>query len=97
MKFKRITTILCILLCVTTGASATLASLDTALTPLLDGRGAVELTATMAVKTLMPFDETRLDLINRVLRHATLSVRVDLEEDVENTAFQLSLGGSGYA
>ena len=92
MKCKRISIILCILLCIMTGASATPASLDDALAPLLDGRGAVELSATMAVKTLMPFDETRLDLINRVLRHATLSARFDLEEDVENTAFQLSLG-----
>lgn len=92
MNLKRIAIILCFLLCMTTGASATLASLDEALAPLLGGRGAVELSVTMNVKALMPFDETRLDLINRVLQHAALNARVDLGADVDNTAFQLTLG-----
>ncbi len=92
MNFKRIAIILCLLLCITTGASATLASLDEALAPLLDGRGAVALSAAMTVKTLMPFDETRLELINRVLGHARLDARIDHGTDADNTAFQLSLG-----
>ena len=70
MNLKRVAIILCLLLCITTAASAaTLASLDMALAPLLEGRGAVKLSAAMTVKTLMPFDETRLELINRVLGH----------------------------
>lgn len=92
MKFKRIATILCILLWLTTGASASVASLDTALAPLLDGRGAVELSAALTVKTWMPFDETRLELINRVLANASLNARIDHSADVDNTAFQLLLG-----
>ena len=92
MKFKRILPLLCLLLCMTTSASAALASLDDALSPLLSGRGAVEFSTAMTLQTLLPFDETRIDLFNRVLKHARLNARIDLDAQAQTTEFQLLLG-----
>ncbi|MFH1879997.1 MAG: hypothetical protein ABIK64_04310, partial [Bacillota bacterium] len=98
MKRKRLAILLCLLLSASTAASAasaasaTLASLDAALAPLLDGRGAVSMSARMNLETLMPFDETRLDLLNRVLRHARLDARVDLNGADSDMGFLLALG-----
>ena len=94
MKLKRFSLLLALLLCAATAATAMPASLDEALSPLLDGRGGAQFTATMAVNAWSPFDETRLDLFNRVLRHAALDVQMDLGGEKQTTAFQLSLGGS---
>jgi len=95
MKPRRLILILfCLLLSVTTAASAAGISLDEALSPLLDGRGAVSFSVTMAVNALLPFDETRIDLLNRVLKHAALDVQVDLGGEKQTTAFQLSLSNT---
>jgi len=92
MKFKRLIAVLCLLLCITTGASASLASLDTALAPLLEGQDAVSMSVSMQLKTLMPFDDTRIDLINRVLKHAVLDLHIASDTDSYTTGFQISLG-----
>jgi len=92
MKFKRFLPLLCLLLCITTSASAALASLDDAFSPLLEGRGAVTFSAVMTLQTLLPFDETRIDLFNRVLRNARLNARIDPGADAQTTEFQLMLG-----
>jgi hypothetical protein len=92
MKCKRFSLLLALLLSAATAASAVSAALDEAISPLLDGRGAVHFSVTMAVNALPPFDQTRLDLINRVLKHAALDVQMDLDAEKQTTAFQLSLG-----
>jgi hypothetical protein len=93
MKRKFLAVILCSMLCVTTAASASLASLEDALSPFLAGRGSVKLSAGLAVKTLMPFEETKLDLINRVLKHMQLDLLLDDGSGDSATGFHLSLGG----
>ncbi len=93
MKRKALVIILCSLLCVTTAASASLASLEDALSPLLSGQGSVKTSVKLAVKTLLPFDDTRLDLINRVLNHTQLDLLLDDETEDSATGFHLSLGG----
>lgn len=93
MKIKRFAAILGLLLCFTVSASAAdLLSLDTVLEPLLVGQDTVSLSATMQLKALMPFDDTRIDLINRVLGHVTLNARVEQDGADETTAFQLTMG-----
>ena len=92
MKLKRLLLMVLLLLCVCAFASATLASLDEALSPLISGRGAVSLCATLTLETLQPFDQTRIDLFNRVLSHARLNARFDLGQDVETTDLSLLLG-----
>ena len=92
MKLKRWTAVVCLLLCVVTGASASFGTLDSALSPMLAGQGAVNMSVQLAVKTLMPFDETRLDLINRVLKHLRLDALIDTDAGDTDTGFQLTLG-----
>lgn len=92
MKFKRILLLLCLLLSVAVPASASLAAFDDALSPLLSGRSVVEFSASMTLKTLLPFDETRIDLFNRILRHLRLSARIDQGADAQATEFRLVLG-----
>ncbi|MBE0600890.1 MAG: hypothetical protein IH607_03820 [Firmicutes bacterium] len=93
MKRNILVIVLCILLGITTGASASLASLEDALSPLLSGQGPVKASARLTVKTLMPFDDTRIGLINRVLAHTQLNLLLDDGTDESATGFHLSLGG----
>ena len=92
MKFKRLLITISLLMCVCVPASATLASLDDALSPLLSGKGAVSLSASLTLETLQPFDQTRIDLFNRVLSYARLNARIDLASDVQTTEVALLLG-----
>ena len=93
MKRKCLSIVLCFLLCVSIAASAdTIASLDTALSPLLSGQGAVNMSVGLTVKTLMPFDDIRLDLINRVLQHMQLNILLDDSAVNATNAFALLLG-----
>jgi len=92
MKRKCLSAILCLLLFITTGASADLASLDEALSPLVEGRGTVSVSMAMHVKSLMPFDDTRIDLFNRVLKHAAFHAQFASDADTRTTGFQLLLG-----
>ncbi len=93
MKIKRFAAVLLLLLPVQSVLAAGFSSLDTALSPLLEGRSTVNMAVSLKVKTLIPFDETRLDLINRVLAHAALTAQVEEAEQDQTTAFQLALGG----
>ena len=93
MKRKGLVIILSFLLCITTAASASLASLEDVLSPLLSGQGSVKTSVKLAVKTLMPFDDTRLDLINRVLNHTQLDLLLDDGTEDSATGFHLTLGG----
>lgn len=93
MKRKVLVIVLCILLCAATAASASMASLEEALSPLLSGRGSVKTSVRLTVNTLMPFNDTKLDLINRVLQHAQLDLLLDDGTDESVTGFHLSLDG----
>ena len=92
MNFKRLAILICLLFCITTGASASLASLDDALSPLLAGEGTVRFSATLTLNTLPPFDDIRIDLFNRVLQHTQLAMQVSTAEKTQTTSFQLSIG-----
>jgi len=93
MKRKCLLMIICLILCVTTGVSAdTLASLDDALSPLLDGVETVNMSVKLTLNTLMPFDDTMLELINRVLQHVRLNVSMENDAEDSTTGFELLLG-----
>ncbi len=86
--------VLCFLLCLTTAATASLASLENALGPVFHGKGAVKTSVKLTVNTLMPFDDIRLDLINRVLKHTQLDLFVDETPDDAATGFRLIMAGA---
>ena len=93
MKRKVLITAVCFILCIATVASASLRSLEDALAPLLLGQGAVKMSVKLSIGTLMPFDESRLDLINRVLNHTQLDLLIDDDPADATTGLRLSLGG----
>ncbi|MBN1778048.1 MAG: hypothetical protein JW811_08000 [Clostridiales bacterium] len=93
MKRNCLVIILCLLLCIMAGASASIASLDEVLSPLLDGPDAVRMSVNLTAKTLMPFDDIRLDLINRILKHLQLNVLLENNAGDALAAFELLLGG----
>lgn len=93
MKQKRVIILLCLLLCVVTATSSTLSSLDEALSPLLEGQGAVRMSVRLAIKALMPFDDAKLAMFNRVLEHARLDMILDGGSGDADTGLALSLGG----
>ncbi|HPJ02338.1 MAG TPA: hypothetical protein PKU80_05820 [Candidatus Limiplasma sp.] len=93
MKRKVLITAVCFILCMATVASASLRSLEDALAPLLKGQGAVKMSVKLSIGTLMPFDELRLDLINRVLNHTQLDLLLNDDPDDATTGLHLSLGG----
>lgn len=89
MKRSLFLTLLCLLLCAAVPASASLASLDGAMAPLLEGRGSVTFTAAMTLQALPPFDETRIALFNRVLGHLRLRATIDLSNEAQTVGFAL--------
>ena len=93
MKRKSLVIILCILLSITTGASAMLASLDEALSPLIDGQSAVRMSVQLTLNSLMPYDDTLLAMLNRVLQHTRLDMLLDGGSGDTDTGFALSVGG----
>ena len=93
MKIKCLAAVLCFMLAVAIGASAGSAPLNEALSALTGGEEAVSMTVSAHIKTLMPFDEIRLDMINRVLSHTVLTAQINETAEEQQTAFQLTLGG----
>jgi hypothetical protein len=74
-------------------ASADIATLDRALSSWLEGVSCVKFSAAMQVKTLMPFEETTVAMLNRVLTHVTVDASVRVDGDSGETAAAIAVDG----
>ncbi|HPS80746.1 MAG TPA: hypothetical protein PLP25_02650 [Candidatus Limiplasma sp.] len=74
-------------------AQASVTSLDAALSRWLADQTAVNLTATLQVNTLMPFDETTIGLLNGVLKHTQIDATLTQSGEESDTAFSIRMNG----
>ena len=75
-------------------AQAGVSSLDTALSRWLQDQSTVNLTATLQLKTLMPYDDAMIGKLNGVLKHTQVNVTLRQAQEDSDTAFGISMSGT---
>lgn len=73
---------------------ASLAGLDTALSPWLDSTERVRFSATMELSTWLPFTQERLDMMNRLLAYTPVQASITQEGEDSRTHMQLAVRDS---
>jgi len=75
-------------------AQAGVTSLDKALSRWLADQTSVRFSATLQLKTLMPFSDDTISMLNGVLKHTTVRATIDQNGEDNTTALEIAMDGN---